>query len=141
MRKRKSKFKDIPPEKIPEGIYQMVYVHHEPYWYKPSTAKLAIYFKIVEQGIYFGKIFARHYGMAGIDGNDKAIDKNSGAYVDEILNLIFDDNPKLRRDRYSLKNGLKERLVRCKVRTVKKSMKQIKYADQLQYSVIEMVMD
>src|SRR5881392_1056758 len=56
------------PALLPEGKYQLALDHWKTSRLYGKACKLALWFKVVEQGTHFGAMVPRYYNIAGIKG-------------------------------------------------------------------------
>ncbi len=54
---------------IPEGIYQLAYVYHSTFLFMGRQPKVAIFFRIVDPGDYFGIALTAYYNVIKFIGN------------------------------------------------------------------------
>lgn len=130
---------------IPEGIYDVTYVRYVVFMFNGKAPKLAITFSILELGRYAGVEIERYYNLAGIKKGkgkhkDRPIFKKRGAFMDEMIPIIYKDGYNPRYDRIGLEKSLKGKVISVRVGTVKKNHKQKMVPACLQYSVIEEVL-
>ena len=126
--------------RVPDGVYEMICVRVEPYWFRKSVPKLACIFVMADRFGEFKDVeLTRHYNIKAIDKKNGITIKRTGALIDEIVIPAMNADPKLRVDRFSVKSAIKGKLIMCKVGTVKQSYKQKKLPEGLRYSVIEEV--
>lgn len=128
---------DDGPPLIPDGSYLVQYVHHETAIVF-GTAKVFVYFKILEPSQYFGVRLFRAFraadlvGKSGRNGRFR-LKKRSDLYL--TLCWLYEEQ-NLRPDRVSLRY-LKDVILQAKIRTVKKDYKQRALPKALYYSVID----
>lgn len=123
------------PPKIPEGVYEGVFVRHE-MAVVFKCPKIFLYFRITELGPYHGVELFRAYRL-----NDHSRPGKSPKLIlkprSELLRMIQHvSGEKVRRDRASL-SVLRGKILRLKVRTVNKDYRQRNLPEFDQYSVIE----
>jgi len=125
---------------IPNGIYRVVFVHHETA-YAFRTAKVFLWFRIIEEGPYFGRMIYAAYrarkllSKAGKGGRFKLA---SGSELFRTICRVLD--VKARPDRISVRE-FQKKVLRVAVRTVKTDYRQRELPEALRYSVVEDIIE
>lgn len=123
---------------LPDGEYQAVYVHHETH-YTFRTPKVYIWFRVVTQGEWFGKMLYRPYRVKSLTGKPR---KNGGFHVRRGSDLFMDLarvlEMKARPDRVSA-SVLAGRVWRVRTRTVTRDYMQRLLPEWMRYSVVETI--
>lgn len=122
---------------VPPGEYQLVYVHYETFQFC-RTAKVAVWFRIIDMGPYFGKELPRYYNVRKLkgkvckSGNFQA--KRSGDLVKEFC-TIANWRPN-RLDRFSFER-FKGKIIKGRIGVVDRDYQQKPLHELARYSKVE----
>ena len=123
---------------IPEGIYQLAYVYHSTFLFMGRQPKVAIFFRIVDPGDYFGIALTAYYNVIKFIGNRG---KSGGFKVAKRSSLardycrVFPTEPTPRLDRLPL-SKMSNVIIQGTVRTVEKDFNQREIPEAVRYSKI-----
>ena len=132
---------DLPPLVEP-GTYSLVFVRHHTAVLFGNAPKIALRFRIVDQGTHYGTELERWYnvkrliGKAGNGGRFQVTARSD--FVLEYLTLFTEQVKRL--DRISMR-PFKHCMIKGRIDTVKQNSKQRKLPDLLQYSVIRELLE
>jgi hypothetical protein len=119
--------KEVRPDKVPDGKYEVVYLKHSKAPFRGGSLKLYIWFQICTEGPYHGLSIYRAYNYyqplkAGSD-LFKDLERLAGRRIKGSVSLKY----------------FKGRVLSVTTRTVSKDAKQVLKADFEQYSVIDKI--
>ena len=123
---------------IPEGTYQMTYASHSTFMFMGRQPKVAIFFRIVDPGDYFGFEIPGYYNVLKLNGKRG---KSGGFKVAKRSNLardycrVFPTEPTPRLDRLPL-SKMANVLIQGTVRTVIKDSSQREIPEAVRYSKV-----
>lgn len=122
---------------VPAGEYQLVYERYETFQFC-RTAKVAVWFRIIDMGPHFDKVLPRYYnvrklkGKVGRFGNFQA--KRSGDLVNEFC-TIANWRPN-RLDRFSFER-FKGKIIKGRIGVVDRDYQQKPLHELARYSKVE----
>ncbi|MFC3193604.1 hypothetical protein ACFODZ_05020 [Marinicella sediminis] len=127
---------------IKEGVYEATLNTWET-TISFGLPRLILYFTITECGEHFGKTFRKFYYVKKLNGKPKIkgkfIAKCSGSFLKHWYK-VFPKIKRLRTDRVPMQN-LNGIVIKVKVRTVKKDFEGDKLPEQMQYSVVDELLE
>lgn len=127
------------PPLVPDGKYQAVLVRHETAFVF-KTAKVFLWFRIIDPGEHYGKELYRPYRvkrLIGKPGRNGSFKLAPGSDLFSMLVRVLDMGKKaMRPDRISLR-ALKNGVLEIKTRTVTKDYQQREAVEWLRYSVVD----
>lgn len=127
------------PPLVPDGKYQAVLVRHETAFVF-KTAKVFLWFRIIEPGEHYGKELYRPYRvkrLIGKPGKNGSFRLAPGSDLFSMLVRVLDMSKRaVRPDRISLR-ALRHGVLEIKTRTVTKDYQQREAVEWLRYSVVD----
>ena len=126
------------PVLIKPGGYEVALVRYWKGFLYGRSSKLILVFRIVTEGFYYGQHIYRCYNIKGLTKRKEIIPKGwHSDFVREYSRLF--GMPRKLRD-IGIRQ-FKHKVFKCRVRTVKKDFKQRPLPDDMQYSVIDELLE
>ena len=123
---------------VPDGEYAAVYVRHETVRLRmfSGAPRIYVHFRLIDPGPYMGTLLWRSYA-ARLRPDGRAVLTRRGELLRTLLMLSA---RRVRPDRVSIRETLRAKVLRVRVRTVTRDRRQREIAPDLRYSVVDEVL-